>query len=94
MTLIDENPQDRLRSGLGGLLLRLLIRLVYLFCLCLMGAVLLSEPRIAARVGPVINQLADRLSTQETEAADIPADGAPSVRAMPADRLPVRRFAD
>ncbi|WP_370301231.1 hypothetical protein [Pseudooceanicola sp.] len=93
MTLIDENPQDRLRSGLGGLLLRLLVRLVYTFCLCLMAAVLLSEPRIAARVGPVIDGWAERLSSDVPAAPDA-AEATPVVRTMPADRVPVRRLID
>lgn len=87
-------------------LLRWTIRLLFTLCGVLMVLVLLSEPRVAARVGAVLDEVQTLITAPPAPpATDAAASGLrvyvdpeieeaparPAVRVMPQDRVPVRR---
>lgn len=87
-----DNPVDLAPTPRSSRLLRWTIRILFMLLVSLVGRAILSQPDVAAQVQSGVAILENRLDQgAKSTSAPASAKGAPAVRAMPQNRVPVRR---
>jgi len=85
MSYAHQTPDATQRRS--GAFRRWFVRLLFVTCIAVMGAVILSEPRMAEKTAAAVDLLKERLAQDKAEDEAV----APVVSAMPSNRVQVNR---